>query len=64
MDKKLTRSTDDKMIAGVAAGIAAYFGIDTTLVRALFVLFAFLGGPGFLVYLILWIFMPKENNAE
>lgn len=64
MDKKLTRSTDDKMVAGVAAGIAAYFGMDTTLVRLLFVLFALLGGPGFFIYLILWIFMPKESNAE
>ena len=64
MDKKLTRSTDDKMVAGVAAGIAAYFGIDTTLVRLLFVLFAFLGGPGLLVYLIMWIFMPEESKAE
>ncbi len=63
MDKKLTRSTDDKMIAGVAAGIAAYFGIDTTLVRLLFVLFALLGGPGLLVYLILWVVMPQESNA-
>ncbi len=64
MDKKLTRSTDDKMVAGVAAGVAAYFGIDTTLVRVLFVLFALLGGPGLLVYLILWIFMPQATNAE
>lgn len=62
MDKKLTRSTDDTMVAGVAAGLAAYFGIDTTLMRLLFVVFALLGGPGLLVYLIMWIVMPQENK--
>ncbi len=64
MDKKLTRSTDDKKVAGVAAGIAAYFGIDAMLVRVLFVLFALFSGFGLFVYLVLWIFMPEADNAE
>jgi len=62
MDNKLTRSTDDAMVAGVAAGIATYLGIDATLVRLLFVLTALLGGPGLLIYIILWIVMPQESE--
>ena len=59
-EKKLERSTTDKMLAGVAGGLAKYFNIDTVLVRVLFVIFALAGGPGLLVYIILWIVMPEE----
>jgi phage shock protein C len=48
------------MLAGVAGGIAKYFNVDPTLVRLLFVLFALAGGPGLLVYIIMWIIMPIE----
>lgn len=58
-EKKLTRTIDDRMIAGVAAGMANYLNWDPTLVRLLFVLFALLGGPGLIVYLILWVVMPE-----
>lgn len=61
--KKLVRSTTDKMIAGVCAGVANYFNIDVVLVRILFVLFALAGGPGVLAYIILWIVMPEDTAA-
>lgn len=57
--KRLTRSTDDRMIAGVAAGIAEYLNLDPTLVRLIFVLLFFMGGNGVLIYLILWLVMPE-----
>ncbi len=58
MEKRLVRS-HDKVIAGVCSGLADYFGTDTTLVRLIFV-FAFLfAGAGPLVYLILWVIMPR-----
>jgi len=57
---RLYRSRTDRMLAGVAGGIAKYFNVDPTLVRLLFVLFALAGGPGLLVYIILWIIMPVE----
>lgn len=57
---RLYRSRSDRMLAGVAGGIAKYFNVDPTLVRLLFVLFALAGGPGLLVYIILWIIMPIE----
>lgn len=52
------------MIGGVCAGIAEYFDIDPTLIRAAFVLMAFGGGFGFLAYLILWVIIPEAATAD
>jgi len=60
ISKKLYRTRADKMIAGVCGGLGRYFGIDSTWVRLLFVLFFFAGGAAFLIYLILWIIVPLE----
>lgn len=61
MDKKLTKS-NNKMIAGVCAGIAEYLGWDVTIVRAVYaVLSVFsVGFPGLLLYIILAIVMPNR----
>jgi phage shock protein PspC (stress-responsive transcriptional regulator) len=50
------------MIAGVCGGLAHHFGLDVSLVRVLYVLLSILsvGFPGTLVYIILWIVIPKE----
>jgi phage shock protein C len=61
MDTRLARTTNDKMIAGVCGGLARYFGIDSTIVRLVFVL-AVLSGLSPLVYVILWIVMPQEAS--
>jgi len=59
--KRLYRSRDDRIIAGVAGGIGQYFGIDPTLVRLAFVAFTLAGGgSGLLAYLILAVLMPLE----
>lgn len=55
---QLVRPRDGKMIAGVCAGLAQRFGVSTTLVRIAFVIFG-LVGAGELVYIILWILIPK-----
>jgi phage shock protein C len=55
---KLTRSETDKMIAGVAGGMAAYFSVDPILVRVAWVA-AGLMAWGVLAYVILWIVLPK-----
>ena len=59
---KLTRSETDKKIAGIAGGMAAYFGVDPTLVRVLWVIAALMGW-GLLAYLILWIVVPKGPGS-
>ncbi len=62
MDTRLVRSSSDRMIGGVCGGLARYFGIDSTIVRLVFVL-AVLSGLSPLIYLILWIVMPQESAA-
>ena len=61
---RLTRSTEDKMIAGVAGGLAAYFGIDPTIVRVIWVCLALFGGTGFLVYLIMALVVPRDDEIK
>ncbi|NWG17105.1 MAG: PspC domain-containing protein [Chloroflexi bacterium] len=57
--KKLTRSSTDKRVAGVCSGLAEYFGVDATLVRLIFVVATLFGGPGLILYIVLWIIMPE-----
>ncbi|MEL6863264.1 MAG: PspC domain-containing protein [Bacteroidota bacterium] len=62
--KRLFRHPEDEVVAGVCAGIAAYFGIhDPLWVRLGFVLFTISGGVGIPVYIILWAILPKAENA-
>jgi phage shock protein PspC (stress-responsive transcriptional regulator) len=60
----LQRSRDQRIIAGVCGGIAEWLGWRPTLVRILFVLVSVLSAafPGILVYLLLWILMPKRES--
>jgi phage shock protein PspC (stress-responsive transcriptional regulator) len=59
--KKLYRSKTDKKIAGVCGGLGAYFNIDPTIIRIIFVILLLPGGlPGLLPYLILWVVVPQE----
>lgn len=60
--KKFFRNPEDKVLGGVASGIAAYFGVDTGVIRLLFVLGIVLFGVGFLLYLVLWIISPQANT--
>ena len=57
--KRLYKSRDNRMISGVCAGIAEYFGIDPTLVRLAWVVFSLLGGSGVLGYIIAAIVIPE-----
>ncbi len=60
---QLMRSRDDRVIAGVAGGIAAHYGIDPTLVRVIWALSLFFGGLGAIVYVVLWIVLPSGAPA-
>ena len=53
-------STDERVIAGVCAGIAQTLGVDATLVRLVFALLALAGGAGILLYLALWAWATEE----
>jgi phage shock protein PspC (stress-responsive transcriptional regulator) len=56
---RLARSSTDRWVAGVCGGIAEYTGLNPGAVRLLFVLFGWFG-PATLLYVALWIMMPKE----
>lgn len=60
MNKKLYRSEEGKMIAGVCAGIGEYFNIDPTVVRLGFVIFGCMGGSGILAYLLASVIIPVK----
>lgn len=60
--KRLYRDPEDKIIAGVASGLAAYFAIDTVIVRLIFLVSIFFGGLGIFAYIILWIAMPEAKT--
>ena len=64
MTKKLYRSTEQRVIAGVCGGIAEYFDIDVTIVRLIAVALLLPGGlPGLLPYIIMWIVVPSKEKA-
>ena len=62
MEKKLLRTSSDKMIAGVCGGLAKYFGWDSDKVRLVYVLVSIFSAwfPGIVVYLVLWYMMPED----
>jgi phage shock protein C len=62
MHGKLMRSRTDQMIGGVCGGLANYLGVDTTLVRLVFVLLVLGNGAGVLIYLLLWMVIPREDR--
>lgn len=62
--KSLYRSSQNKIIGGVAAGIAAYLGVEIVWVRFAFVLVSLINGFGVLIYLALWLSMPEAKTAS
>ncbi|MDH7515587.1 MAG: PspC domain-containing protein [Bacteroidota bacterium] len=60
MKKKLYRSRRDRIIAGVAGGLAEYFEVDPVLVRLIFVVLTFIHGIGVIGYILLWIIVRRE----
>ncbi|MDP9144399.1 MAG: PspC domain-containing protein [Actinomycetota bacterium] len=59
--RRLVRPKQDRMIAGVAAGLADRFGMSRGTMRILFVLSMILPGPQVLIYIVLWIIIPEED---
>ncbi len=64
MKKTLYRSTKNRMIAGVCAGLADYFTLDPNLVRLAAVALIPAGGASLLVYLVAWAIVPEERSGR
>ena len=62
--KSLCRSQKNRIIGGVAGGLAEYCGVDVVLVRVLWLLAIFIGGGGVIAYIIAWIIMPEEKTVS
>lgn len=63
-EKRLSRSTKDRVVAGVCGGLGEYFELDPVLFRLLFVIVTLIGGSGVLVYIILWLVIPEDTDTK
>jgi len=63
MEKKLYKSSNDKVLAGVCGGIGEYFAIDTVIIRLLWVVFTLMGGAGLITYIIAAIIIPEKTTG-
>jgi phage shock protein C len=61
--KRLMRSSRDKKLGGVCAGVADYFDLDPTIIRVVWLLAVLFGGTGFFIYIILWIVLPLAPST-
>lgn len=64
MTTRITKSKTDKVIDGVCGGLAEYFGIDSVLIRLIFVVLVFFNGLGLMLYIILVIIMPGDGQVD
>lgn len=64
MNRRLYRCRHDRMLAGVASGMAEYFEVDPTLIRVLWLISIFFGGLGLFAYIVLAIIMPIEPETD
>ena len=64
MKKRLHRSNENKVVAGVCGGIAEYFDMNPTLIRLAWILFCALGGSGVLAYIIAAIIIPEKTAGD
>jgi phage shock protein PspC (stress-responsive transcriptional regulator) len=62
--KRLFRDEEQRILGGICAGIAHYFGIDVSLIRIIFIAGIFIGGFAAVLYLILWIFIPAAETSS
>ena len=62
--RSLTRHRRDRMLAGVASGIAGYVGVDVLFVRIAFAVLAIVGGVGIPLYVACWLLIPDEGTTQ
>ena len=62
--KRLSRRREGRIVAGVCAGLADYFGVNVTLIRLAFAVLTIFGGFGALLYVAAWAVVPEEGDKE
>lgn len=63
VDKKLTRSKENRMLGGVCGGLGKYLGIDPTIIRLIWAVSAVFWGAGIVLYVLAWIIIPEEKEV-
>jgi phage shock protein C len=61
--RKLYRSREQRMLAGVCGGLAEYFNVDATVIRVLFLVLAVFGGTGLVIYVVMWLIVPDVSKV-
>jgi phage shock protein C len=61
--RKLYRSRNQRILAGICGGLAEYFNVDATLIRVLFLVLAVFGGTGLVIYVVMWLIVPDVSKA-
>ena len=64
MAKRVYRSRNEKVIAGICGGLGEYFGVDPVLIRIVWVVTVICAGTGILAYILAWILFPKEPEMR
>ncbi|MDR1852467.1 MAG: PspC domain-containing protein [Propionibacteriaceae bacterium] len=64
MKNELVRSSSDRFIGGVCGGLAQAFGIESWIVRVIFVALALFGFSGVGIYVIVWLILPRDDTRE
>src|SRR3954447_6834188 len=64
VSRRLTRSSSDRVIAGVAGGLGRYFSIDPVVVRIAFIVGSFFGGAGLIAYAAAWLLVPSDDGSS
>ena len=62
--RQLRRSADDRMLAGVAGGMARYLDVDVTLVRVIIAALVLLNGAGLALYIAAWLLIPEDGEDQ
>src|SRR4051794_28284806 len=60
--KRLTRSSNDRVIAGVGGGLGRYFGVDPVVMRLMLIVLIFIGGAGLILYIAAWVIVPADDQ--
>ncbi len=58
--KRLYRSNEDRVMAGVCGGFGEYFEVDPVLIRLIFIILGIFGGSGVILYILAWILVPRK----
>ena len=62
--RRLTRRSDDRVLAGVASGLGDYFNVDPAIFRLVFVILTFFGGSGLMLYVLGWLMLPERSSGS